>query len=1267
MAPGNVDWGASDSSDDETVSLTSTVFSEEKDEPYNLEAVLAERMFEDGKKRYLVKWEGYPDYRNTWEKRKHFQFEQTLLDWRDQKMQFTRGRAKPFDVDAWEREVERIRETTEKRRARRREKKISLGISVDEHEEIEPGSPEYSSSSDDSSNESSSEASEEFTGSDLQSRATSPAWTPREESSLLEALQRLKEPDWNAVLELYGSLGTINQALRQRTKGALRRKAFSLKKDFDASGKEFPIPVLNDQPSSGKSFTISVSSGRKVDRARTSRDEHRLELVESLKSVGKGDVSKLGRVSEPASSRKTKSDHRLPQRNRKPEHLRVTIPAHTSKTSEVRSATAASQSSADTKTPARPASAAPWIPNRPVTERPTQLGTVGRGPARKGFPKPAPIQRGNVMGNWAAQPTKRRKSRYDMKAPTDPRAENPSKFKKFSTQRKFDIAGRFERPPDVNSLTFIDLKDGKVLPKPPASVARKPPEKPPFQMLQESMKEKQDEASPLSDDTPLSAIQVTSTAESYMNERRLSKSNNQSANAVDGANETAESIAPIRRTSFPIETYTQCQTSSEQPFTAPVAMMGFCKEPSLNATSPERRHTYPHASSQTTRENELGKTGVDVNKGVVHRASIDALHQIEGRTKIEINPGSKIHNHSENSDPQRQKPSMPLLGKLLQSDMKRRAETTNNEVPVPAAQLQPNIPCFQPLQDGYALFPFDFIGSGGERTNFCKQTDVIAEILTGPAGDSTGAVIFRGLENLDLKMLFLTIRVPPRQMHVKCETMCTAGEYATFFHAPPRYLGSGWIAPFVQAIKDVDRLSKLLAEHASGALFFADRFSLLIYPTRCVAWRFLDTGFACNPPPEAKLRFAMFTAQLQLQEINPSCPGVGLVAPTTDVKNLHINRVFQTHFGMEFSRICARSSDKDIIKTPSTNTFFLLFPPAVREDCKLFIEWIQANSTAATIYRHEDRGAWEHFYKSVENGVIICHALFNEYWAMPYLSHVLKKSISMFSFSSEPMACDAPDAHLIRLFPAGQAILLTDSLFLLRPLESARILAWFRLFALPTKPPGTWKVCTRPAIHDWLWSVQERYHYPHGEVFVRCYGEIMRLLPTDLTKEWDCEAPTDTAPVVCMSGSARNFDQTLGTSQDLDDRQIMKNDVALVDWFVGWAMTKQEKCRRFYVVTGRKEESDQHKKLKESARKYNHVRVMSLEEFENSLKIWDWARIEREDEQRREEAAKADEELRRETTASEQSPDLPDYEDEDMPHSKMAEEESLFLPMDVSV
>lgn len=199
----------------------------------------------------------------------------------------------------------------------------------------------------------------------------------------------------------------------------------------------------------------------------------------------------------------------------------------------------------------------------------------------------------------------------------------------------------------------------------------------------------------------------------------------------------------------------------------------------------------------------------------------------------------------------------------------------------------------------------------------------------------------------------------------------------------------------------------------------------------------------------------------------------------------------------------------------------------------------------------------------------------------------------MFNFSLEPMSRLAPDPHLIRLFPAGMAILLTDSLFLIRPIEAARILSWVRLFALPTKRPGTWKACTRPAIREWLLKIQESLRYPYGKDFVFCYGELMRLLPSLMTKEWDREMPKDEAPIACMGNGMRNFDESLGTGvsslAEMDNQAIIRNDNTLCSWFAGWAMTKQEKFRRFHIITGRDEEREQHKQLKERMRKYNHV------------------------------------------------------------------------------
>ena len=481
---------------------------------------------------------------------------------------------------------------------------------------------------------------------------------------------------------------------------------------------------------------------------------------------------------------------------------------------------------------------------------------------------------------------------------------------------------------------------------------------------------------------------------------------------------------------------------------------------------------------------------------------------------------------------------------------------------------------------------------------------------------------------------------------------------------------------------EIDAVSSMLAEHASGGLFFAERFSLLIYPASCVAWEFLDKGFP-PVPPDTKLRFAMFVPWPQFYE-NEKIGGtlIDNLTPPSGLQRLHINRVFRTHFGIEFHRIVAHPNNKDVGKTRVDDEFFLIFPPGAREDFNLLVEWIQANNNDAVIHRHNDKGAWGHFRESVENGVIIvsaspdsytvlltllqCHESFYDYWAIPCLAYALMKPINMFNYSLEPMSPHSPDPHLIRLFPSGQAILLTDSLFLLRPMEVARTLSWYRLFILPNRPSGTWKVCTRPAIREWLLRLQERFHYPHGKDFVRCYGEIMRLLPHELTKEWDRETPKDAAPIACMGNGVSDFDQTLGTSTNLDHQVIIRNDVTLVNWFAGWAMMKQEKFRRFHAITGWEEESDLHTSLKDSARKFNHVRIMSFERFEHTQKDLNWSKIEREDEKRRKEAAKADEELRQEVAAKEQSADLPEYEVVEMPDAEPIQEESLFLPMEMS-
>ncbi|KAL8958582.1 MAG: hypothetical protein Q9193_004390 [Seirophora villosa] len=824
------------------------------------------------------------------------------------------------------------------------------------------------------------------------------------------------------------------------------------------------------------------------------------------------------------------------------------------------------------------------------------------------------------MKNWATEPAKVRKSRYERISAGEVQP-NSATFKKFSTRRRHELAGRFEHAPDVNSLTFMNRKDPKTPSEPPTAVAPRPTAKTPFQMFQEQLSEAGPPSAPDVADIPVLQRAAT-TGMSVSHIRPLTPGNPHRDPAGDPSGDlemTDPAVAtdppspPARRASDPLDMATQCEVPQEPIYAAPVAVMHASRGVVEGAAPTERGIPNVPEARPSQRRDSVVKSP--------QTASKQALNSSSGERR---DSGAALVRPADSSH------TVPRPNPQRQSENKPQA--VNHELPEHVAPRPAPPKRIASLPDGYSLFPLDTLPVTQLSNNeFCPQsTDIIGEILTGPEGHSTGPVIFKGLSTFDLKNRFLTIRVPPRQVHIWCKHSITAGEYAVTFHNPDSYIGSGWMAHFKNNAGGIDKISRMLAEHASGGLFFAEAFTMVVYPTYCIGWQFLDAGFPAVPA-DAKLRFAMFEPWPSVgHHPAESCHGLEQASSLTRLQDLPINAVIREHYGMDYQRLVAQSSDKDGSKTRETKSFFLLFPPSAQEEFDMVVEWIRANG-GANIYKQDDPGAWEYFCKTVDTGVIICHASFYEYWAMPNLAFMLKKHINMFNFSLQPMSPLAPDPHLIRLFPAGMAILLTDSLFLARPMEAARILTWFRLYALPTKPrtTGTWKICTRPAICDWLLRLIKRLTYPYGRHLVSCYGEIMRLLPPNMTKEWDRGAPKEEAPIASMGAGVSNFDYHLGTNVsalvEVNNQAIVENDVTLSGWFAGWAMMKQEKFRRFQIVTGR-DGDEQLKQLKEGVKKWNHVAVMGFEKFAAANNVWEWPKLKRVDDEGRAEARKRDEE-----------------------------------------
>ena len=111
--------------DDDNLSVTWTEISEPQSE-YGLEKILAERQI-DGERSYLVKWEGYPDERSTWEPEDSFNLVSLEL-WREEYNHNLFG----DDVAAEEVEekVRKYEDAKAERHRRRERKRAKLGLPI---------------------------------------------------------------------------------------------------------------------------------------------------------------------------------------------------------------------------------------------------------------------------------------------------------------------------------------------------------------------------------------------------------------------------------------------------------------------------------------------------------------------------------------------------------------------------------------------------------------------------------------------------------------------------------------------------------------------------------------------------------------------------------------------------------------------------------------------------------------------------------------------------------------------------------------------------------------------------------------------------------------------------------------------------------------------------------------------------------------------------------------------------------------------------------
>ena len=490
-------------SDDDSISLTSTAPSEPKEE-YPIEGILAERVI-NGTARYLVKWEGYTDERCTWEPKSSFQDDQTFHDWQNKKMRISRGLDLAYDVSALETRVENWIEMTEKRKARRRAKRIRLGLPVDSESEGENSDVNAAKALEEDSSDPDQPLKKRrgSSKSDLRTKQRR-RWTPKEEAALKSGLELVKGPFWNEILRFFGPAGTKSQDLKDRDALDLEAKTLQLRIDYLKSGRGVPQYLQladtekedenprkleesnwsddKDSPSTEASLMKELQSGTVKQKPKAI--EKQKEHYNGVKRSTPTDQRPKGLMS----SRKGLESHRSPAAIPNP---KVSI-----------------------------AQMVPRIePGKGAVSKfrgESKMGSVGRGPLRLGLGarkldsagKRPRVTGAAILENWNAsvKPQRRQLPLQNAAGPVDKPLE---RFGKLSTKRRYEKASRNERAPDLASLTLRNPKDFSIVKQPSIpSPTTKIPTKTPFELYQESFAKEKEEPAQIDNSTIASTFDI---------------------------------------------------------------------------------------------------------------------------------------------------------------------------------------------------------------------------------------------------------------------------------------------------------------------------------------------------------------------------------------------------------------------------------------------------------------------------------------------------------------------------------------------------------------------------------------------------------------------------------------------------------------------------------------------------------------------------------------------------------------------------------------
>ncbi|KAK0272583.1 hypothetical protein LTS00_016175 [Friedmanniomyces endolithicus] len=395
--------------------------------------------------------------------------------------------------------------------------------------------------------------------------------------------------------------------------------------------------------------------------------------------------------------------------------------------------------------------------------------------------------------------------------------------------------------------------------------------------------------------------------------------------------------------------------------------------------------------------------------------------------------------------------------------------------------------------------------------------------------------------------LFYPIR---KGVYLMPDSMITAKDVQTYMAGllqESAQWPAGSMVPAEASRLEADAVVECCKLHASGLVAMQDKYTLLLYPAYDDEWRFVERPDA-PMVPNAPLRF-LFMPPMKGRSVKrvTATPSPLQRAPVTAI-------VAKDILGIDARKLLIEKDGK-----PPDTSVFLAWPQEHDAELEILVKTFQELS--CKVYHSGTPGAWQNFRRRYYKSCLILVHPDTPLWEIPRLhSILLNGGVRVFSIGLQRTA--SPSLYgCERLLPIGKVTFITDDVFVNHPEQASQIIQLF-LDTNKAKPPGgeNDKIAARPGVKDWLRHLAtERTRDGNDKRWLRLYYDICQLCPPQDEDLYDLPNPSPTSHLVSLP--PREMPSSVG----LWERDPEAATDAMVEWFAGWSVLNASQYRKFLV------------------------------------------------------------------------------------------------------